>query len=192
MKPSHLSPSALLLSVSAFMAEPVLAQESPQSPPPAADTRAKEGQQQRETPASQFAARKAKDLRARAAKAKKAGQGLVAERLEAAATIWDKVAAHQEKAAKLEADAAKIERKTLEIKSQARRAHSLVEQTETRRARAIARLRELGLSESPETPSAAPPPATPPGAPSQRGAGAGAKDTAKDSKASSESKGGAK
>lgn len=191
MKPSHLSPSALLLSVSAFMAEPAWAEASTESRPAAAPTKSAEGQQS-ETPPSQFAQKKAKDLRSRAAKAKKAGQGLVAERLEAAAALWDKVAAHQEKAAKLEGDAAKIERKTLELKSQARRAHSLVEQTETRRARAVARLRELGLSESPETPSAAPPPATPPGAPSQRGAGAGAKDTAKDSKASSESKGGAK
>lgn len=118
-------------------------------------------------------------MRARAATARKAGQQLVAERLQAAAKIWDKVAAHQEKAAKLEADAAQIERKTLEIKSQARRAHSLVEQTETRRSRAVARLRELGLSEpSEDAPHAA--------------EGVNANDPAKKTKASPESKAGSR
>lgn len=179
MKPSHLSPSALLLSVSAFIAGPTFAQEKPQSTPSETPKKADAEPTSSEAPPSrspsQFARQKAKDLRTRAAKVKKAGQHLVAERLEGAAAIWDKVAAHQESAAKLEADAAQIERKTLEIKSQARRAHSLVEQTETRRARALARLRELGLSESVETPS-------------QAVDAAGAKD----SKTSSESKAGSR
>jgi hypothetical protein len=106
------------------------------------------------TSPGQFATNKAKDTRVRAQKAKKSGQSLVAERLEKAAATWEKVARHQEAAAKLEADAARIERKTLDIKSQARRAHSLVEQTETRRSRALARLRELGLTDLPATTNA--------------------------------------
>lgn len=104
---------------------------------------------------------KAKDARARASEADGSGQELVAKRLEKVATIWEKVARHQERAAKLEEEAAKIERETLDLKSKARRAHSLVEQTETRRARALARLRDLGLSEAPAMENTTEPDAAP-------------------------------
>lgn len=147
MKLSHPSQSALLLSVLALAAEPCSAEEKTPSPARAQQNEGKP--EPRRTPPGQSAREKAKHAQTRAREAKKAGKQLVAERLENAARIWEKVASHQEKAAKLEEDAANIERKTLDIKSQARRAHSLVEQTETRRARAVARLRELGLSVEP-------------------------------------------
>jgi hypothetical protein len=82
------------------------------------------------------------------------GKSAVSKRLEGAAKLWERAANAQVKAAKLERDASDVERKTLELEAQARRAQSLLAQAETRRARALARLRELGLEESPaEAPS---------------------------------------
>lgn len=100
-----------------------------------------------QTTAGRAALEKAEDARARAKKARAGGNDAIAKRLLRAAALWKKTAALQIEAAKLERQAASIERKTLELKSQARRARLVVEQTESRRARALARLRELGLDD---------------------------------------------
>ncbi len=121
-----------------------------QAAPTRKDARAAKPEPKPAASASGTVRAKAEDARRRASEANKSGKKLVADRLEKVATIWDKVARHQEQAAKLEREAAEIERETLKLNSKARRAHSLVEQTETRRARALARLRELGLRETPE------------------------------------------
>lgn len=157
VKLSRLSRSALLLSVLSLVAEPLFAEdEKSGSAPSLQDKLSPQNNKDKEpkpprTPPGEYAKAKALDARKRALEAKKAGKSLAAERLEKAAATWEKVARHQEGAAKLEEDAAQIERKTLDLKSQARRARSLVEQTETRRSRAVARLRELGLSDAPSS-----------------------------------------
>lgn len=80
-----------------------------------------------------------------AAKAAKSGSRLAEERYADTALRFRKAASILERAAQAEATAAELERKTVELETQARRARTLVEQTETRRARAQARLQELGL-----------------------------------------------
>lgn len=117
--------------------------------PPKAERTSSNESEETSSSAGARARARARETERRAKEAGKSGDELVAERLLKVATIWEKIARHQEKAAKLEAEAAKIERETLELKSKAKRAHSLVEQTETRRARALSRLRELGLDEAP-------------------------------------------
>lgn len=174
MNLSHLSRSALLTSILTLVSEPSWAEKKTSGAPAAKQREGKTEPKVRRTPPGEAATLKALDARARARKAKEAGEQRVAERLEKVALIWEKVADHQEKAAKLEEDAAQIERRILDIKSQARRAHSLVEQTETRRARALARLRELGMSDVPASTNPA--------------GGSGAKD----SKGGTESKAGSK
>lgn len=157
MNLSDLSRSAVLLSVLALVTEPLLADEEKTGSRASSQKRAPSEAKARRTPPGHAARSKAQNARQRAQEAKKSGKTLVAERLEKAASTWEKVARHQEEAAKLEEDAAQIEKKTLDLKAQARRAHSLVEQTETRRARAVARLRELGQSDLPSSPQSANP-----------------------------------
>jgi hypothetical protein len=140
----------LVLSGLSISGSALAAESGPEAPAPEAST--PPPQATKKTAPGAAAQKNAEDAGERAAEAAKSGKTLVAKRLKKLAGIWKRVAAAQEKAAKLEEEAAAIERQTLELKSKARKAHSLVEQTENRRARALARLRKLGLSD-PEKPA---------------------------------------
>jgi hypothetical protein len=94
----------------------------------------------------------AKKAKRRSDEAAQAGKPLIAERLTSLAATWSKVAAHERRAAELEAEAKETEKKVLELRANAKKAVSLLDQTEARRSRALARLMELGLSDaSPQT-----------------------------------------
>lgn len=103
------------------------------------------------------------EARAAAAKARQkeaevAGKRALAERLSALVAQWNRVADAQRRAIGWETQAATAEQKNHELEAQVGRTMTLVEQTEARRARALARLRELGLTEAdapiPEPPAA--------------------------------------
>ena len=94
------------------------------------------------------ATRKAKSAQTRASGPSAPSNHLLLERLEVLEKLWLRVAEAQEKAAALEMEAATIEKNTLKLRQQAKRAESLVEQTEARRARALGRLKTLGLSDA--------------------------------------------
>lgn len=93
----------------------------------------------------QLAREQADEAESRAKQASSAKKTLVAARLTDLAQLWRRVAEEETKAAALEKAASELERETLELESKARRAASLLEQTEARRARAAARLSQLGL-----------------------------------------------
>ncbi len=81
----------------------------------------------------------------RQAEAERAGNIAVARRLEALAAQWARVKEARIQATKREAAATQLEEENLELEARVARAVTLVEQTEARRARALARLRELDL-----------------------------------------------
>jgi hypothetical protein len=94
------------------------------------------------TPSEQKAVDSAKR---RQAEAERAGQTGLARRLAALSARWLAVIDALEAAAKLEAEAARLEDERIHVQEQTDRLISLVEQTEARRARALARLQALGL-----------------------------------------------
>lgn len=91
------------------------------------------------------AAQEVAQAKERQAEAARNGDTDRARRLEALASQWERVRKARIQAAKLETAATRLEKKNLELEAQAARAITLVEQTEARRARALARLRKLGL-----------------------------------------------
>ncbi len=92
----------------------------------------------------------------RSKQAEAARKPLVAERLKDLSRLWKRVAEEEKRAAEQEKLAAELEEKTLDLESKARRASSLLEQTEARRARALARLQQLGIEVPLEKSSAKP------------------------------------
>lgn len=79
--------------------------------------------------------------------AQKAGKtGLVA-RFDALLTTLARVDRAERLAAELARKVEELQRKSVELERRAARAVTLIEQTEARRARALARLQELGLNE---------------------------------------------
>gem|GEM_PF-2729300 len=96
------------------------------------------------------AAAAATDATKRSEARSKAGKKVLAERLKSLASIWTRVSETQKKAVALEKKANRLEAKALELEAQSRQARSLVEQTETRKARALAKLREMGINEAGE------------------------------------------
>jgi len=112
---------------------------------------------------------KAKDGAARRqAEAERAGEVGLARRLAALSARWTKVLDALATAAKLEAEAARLEDERIAVQEETDRLITLVEQTEARRARALAKLQALGLEPPAAVPPAAqapapsPAPATPP------------------------------
>lgn len=110
----------------------------------------------------------------RAESARTDGKRLVAARYAQAQKMWLQVAATLERAATLEKQAAQLESETTELEARSRRAATLVEQTEARRARAWARLKELGLAPQEGAPPSAAQESAPPSA-AQEGAPPAAK-----------------
>jgi hypothetical protein len=98
---------------------------------------------------------KATDATRRAKAARQSDKPLVADRYENLHSIWLKVAEAMRKAVEFEKKAALLENQTSEIESKSRKAVIVLEQTEARRARAVARLEQLGLIPAPPQPSAA-------------------------------------
>lgn len=90
----------------------------------------------------------ADEAKKRSEAAKKAGKTEVAKRLASVAATWSKVAAHERRAAELEAEAKEIEKKVLALRAKSEQAVSLLDQTEARRSRALARLMQLGLNDA--------------------------------------------
>jgi hypothetical protein len=110
----------------------------------------------------------------RQAEAERAGEVGLARRLAALSARWTKVLDALATAAKLEAEAARLEGERIAVQEETDRLTTLVEQTEARRARALAKLQALGLesaeasSPAPASPPQAVPPA--PAAPATKGA----------------------
>src|SRR6478735_6616346 len=96
----------------------------------------------------------------RQAEAERAGDVGLARRLAALSARWTKVLDALATAVKLEAEAARLEDERIAVQEETDRLTTLVEQTEARRARALAKLQALGLE-----PPATVPPATVPPAP---------------------------
>lgn len=96
-----------------------------------------------------MAPRRAAQAEVQAQSALREGKELVSERLAAAAVLWRKVIDALSLAAKTEAQALSVERETAALEARVRRASVLVEQTEARRARASAQLKELGVAADP-------------------------------------------
>lgn len=95
---------------------------------------------------------RAKDTEKQATEAESQGKALIAKRLLALSQIWRRVAEAERQAAEVERKVRELESKSLTLQDQSRRAAALIEQTEARRARALGRLQQLGLSDaSPQT-----------------------------------------
>ena len=77
------------------------------------------------------------------------GEQLAADRYADAASRWKRVAAALEKATQIAKEAARLEQSTTQLQDQTRRARTLVEQTEARRARALGELRRMGIEAVP-------------------------------------------
>lgn len=101
---------------------------------------------------------------ARRASAEADGKDHLAARLTALVEQWKRLALALVDASNAEAEASAVEQESLALEESASRAEALLEQTEARRARALGRMRELGLS--PPVPEAAP--AKPAGEPAQK------------------------
>lgn len=105
--------------------------------------------------------------------AKRSGKTGLAQRLSALSTRWLAVMDALRAASRLEAEAAALEKERIRVQEQTDRVITLLEQTEARRARALARLQELGLEPSglpvPPVPSGAAVPS--PAVPSKAGGG---------------------
>jgi hypothetical protein len=99
--------------------------------------------------------------------AKRSGKTGLAQRLSALSTRWLAVMDALRAASKLEAEAAALEKERIQVREQTDRVITLLEQTEARRARALARLQELGLE-----PNGLPVPTIPPAPPVPGPAGA--------------------
>lgn len=93
--------------------------------------------------------------------ANKRGDSLAAQRWNDVVERWKRVAVLLERAAEVARQATQIEEHTSELKTQARRARNLVEQTEIRRARALGELRRLGVEPVPSQPQTTAPAAQP-------------------------------
>lgn len=170
-----------LLAFAALGASPAFADEpAPASPPPAAEqpvagaaTQTSEGPAAPALPTEPAAKPTEPDLSREQAQvaaatrreeeAKRGGKTGLAQRLAALSTRWLAVVEALRTASKLEAEAADLEKERLRVREQTDRVITLLEQTEARRARALARLQELGLE-----PSGLPVPTVPP-APSGAG-----------------------
>ncbi len=77
--------------------------------------------------------------------ARKTGDTLHADQLDALALEWAGTSVDLARTAKLEADAEKLEAETADLEARAKRALSLIEQTVARRGRAREKLQELGV-----------------------------------------------
>lgn len=104
------------------------------------------------------------EANARRASAQADGKDDLATRLTALVEQWKRLALALADASNAEAEASAVEQESLTLEESASRAEALLEQTEARRARALGRMRELGLS--PTVPEAAP--AKPAGEPAQK------------------------
>lgn len=104
------------------------------------------------------------DAKRREVVAERSGQTELARRLSALSARWQAVIEALRAAAQLEAEAGAIEDERIEVQEQTDRLVTLVEQTEARRARALARLQALGLEPAGlpvAAPTAAPPAPSP-------------------------------
>lgn len=86
--------------------------------------------------------------RARLDEAKGDGKPELVARLGALVDQWKRLALALADAARAEARASAVEQESLALEESASRAEALLEQTEARRARALGRMQELGLSPS--------------------------------------------
>jgi hypothetical protein len=131
-------------------AEPAV-QAKPATP---AETTSTVDQTEREQKALESAKR-------RQAEAERTGEVGLARRLAALSARWTKVLDALATAVKLEAEATRLEDERIAVQEETDRLVTLVEQTEARRARALAKLQALGL-EPPAPEAASPAPAAPP------------------------------
>jgi hypothetical protein len=118
-----------------------MADDTPPPPKPSAGS-------EKKSDASPPNAREEKALEAakrRQAEAERTGQTGLSRRLSALSARWTKVLGALGTAARLEAEAAKLEDERIAVQEETNRLTTLVEQTEARRARALARLQALGL-----------------------------------------------
>ncbi len=107
---------------------------------------------------------KAEKALERGADARKTGDTVHADQLDALALEWAETGVDMARTGELENRASLIEKETAELEARAKRALSLIEQTVARRGRARERLRELGVDpertpESTATPAPQPAPA---------------------------------
>jgi|GEM_PF-2420172 len=143
--------SLLLVGIQTAWSTPLRAEETPAGPAPSAKPSepakaATTAPTASKAPASTEREQQALDAaKRRQAEAERAGDSGLARRLAALSTRILEVIDALEAAAKLEAEAAAIEDERIRVQEQTDRLISLVEQTEARRARALARLQALGL-----------------------------------------------
>lgn len=106
-------------------------------------------------------ASKAQKALDRASDARKTGDVVHADRLDALALEWATTGVDLARTARLENDAAKLEKETAELEARGKRALSLIEQTVARRGRAREKLKELGVDASRTPEATAPAPQAP-------------------------------
>lgn len=122
-------------------ASPAAAAEPAQAAPSPAGAQSQEPDSSREEEQAEAATRREEE-------AKRSGKANLAQRLSALSTRWRAVIQAVRTASKIEAEAAALEQERIEVREKTERTVTLLEQTEARRARALARLQELGLEPS--------------------------------------------
>jgi len=139
---------------SAPAAEAAPASETASEAPAASEATAPAAEAETKTkpPAEAPEPKREQERAARAAEreeeAKRSGNVALARRLSALASRWQAVVTALRTAADVEAKATALEQQRLDVREQTERLITLLEQTEARRARALARLQELGIEPS--------------------------------------------